>query len=216
VGWSQRLGVRGVRLDHRVEVDQLAAGGWDITRLDARLGAPVGSRMEVSAEYFRDHLNWTDIPLDSLTARIDSFTSPRERLTTGGSYQLGMAYVSADLTLLLSGNDIRGKTYSGSLRLPELARRVAFGGMISYWTVESGTGVVIGPALDIRLGRLRSRAGYQYFQSSFNGVSTATHGADLSVTAPWGRQLESVVGITLRYGPNLKSQNAYSSLRLTF
>jgi hypothetical protein len=211
LGWSQRLGLRRVRLDHRIEVDRSEIGGWGMTRLDARVGVPVGSRLEVSAEYFRDRLDWWNLPLDSLTV-----SRSRERLTTGAGYQLADAYLSADLTLLLSGADVRGRTYSGSLRLPEIAGRAALGAVLSYWTMEGNTGLVVAPALDLRSGAVRSRLGYEYFRSTAQGVTTATHGADLNLMLPVAQRVESMLGVTLRYGQHLRSGNAYSSLRLTF
>jgi hypothetical protein len=216
LGWSQRLGILGVRLDHRVEVDRSDSGTWDLTRLDARVGVPLGSALEVSAGYFRDRLSWTDVPLDTLTAAFDTLISPRERFTAGAGVQVADMYLSADLTLRLSGAHISGHTYSGSLRLPEVAG-TAVGGVVSYWTGETGgTGLLAMPSLDVRLGGVRGRLGYEYFQFSLNGVASVTHGVDLNVTLPWARRLESVFGVNLRYGQNLRSESGYSSLRLVF
>jgi hypothetical protein len=209
LGWSQHLRVGGVRLDHLVEVDQSTTGSWNLTRLDVRTGIPMGSRFQVSAEYYRDRLWWWSSTPDSLLPTQD-------RVTTGASYQFGAGFISADATLLLSGTTVQGHTYSGSLQLPEIASRVSLGGAVSYWTLGTITGLVATPTLRWRLGLLRPSLTYEFFRSTTPNTTSISHGGILGFVIPWTRGLESSLRFTARYGQNVHSFGMYSSLRLFF
>ena len=124
LGWSQQLGLGGFRFDHLIELDQSASGGWDLTRLDARAAVPVTSGLQLNAEYFRDRLGWLNTAPDSLIVT-------RDRASGGASYQFGAGFVSADLTLLLSGTTGQGRTDSGSHSLPRLAGSLSGSGAVS-------------------------------------------------------------------------------------
>ncbi len=209
LGWSQRVRLGGVRLDHMLEFDRSVGGGWSMTRLDVRGGVPVGSRLELSAEYWRDRLHWWDTLPDSLVPS-------RERASGGLSYRLGPAYVSGDVTFLLSGTQVQGHTYSGSLQAPLFAGRASFGGSASYWTLGTISGVVATPTFAWQLGGVRPTLTYEFFRSSVAGTTTVSHGGTAALSAPLAQQLEALLQLRVRYGQNVRSAGLYSSLRVSF
>jgi hypothetical protein len=209
VGWSQRLRMGGARLEHMVEVDQSAGGGWSLTRFNVRTGVPLGSRLEVYAEYWRDRLHWWD-------PQPDSVIPSRDRASGGLSYRVGAAYVSLDATLQLSGAEVQGHTYSGSLRAPLLGDRASFAASASYWTQGTISGVVATPTFGWHLGAARPSLTYEFFRSSVAGTTTVSHGGTAAVSLPLARQLEWLLRLTARYGQNLRSAGLYSSLRVAF
>jgi hypothetical protein len=209
VGWSQRLRMGGARLEHLVEVDQSAGGGWSLTRLNVRTRVPLGSRLEAYAEYWRDRLHWWD-------PQPDSLIPSRERASGGLSYRVGAAYVSVDATLQLSGADVQGHTYSGSLHAPLLGDGASFAASASYWTQGTISGMVMTPTLGWRLGAARPSLTYEFFRSSVAGSTTVSHGGTAAVSLPLGRRLEWLLRLTARYGQHLRSAGLYSSLRVMF
>jgi len=209
VGWSQQLGLGSLRLDHLIELDQSTAGGWSLTRLDARAAVPVTSGLQLSAEYFRDRLGW-------LNTTPDSLFPTQDRATGGASYQFGSGFVSANVTLLLSGTTVQGRTYSGSLSLPRVAGSVSFSGAVSYWALGASTGVVATPTLAWRLGSLRPSLTYEFFRSTAVNISSISHGGEFALMLPLQRGLEAMLRLTARYGQNVQSFGLYSSLRLSF
>lgn len=209
VGWSQRLILGGARLDHLMEVDRSATGAWSMTRLSARAAVPVGSGFEVSAEYWRDRLHWWDtLP--------DSVAPSRERASAGLSYGSRGMWLSGDVTLLLSGTDVQGHSYAGSLRFPLLGGRAWLGGAASYWSLGSISGLVATPNLSWQLGPVRPSLTYEFFRSSAAGTSSTSHGGVAAVSVPLARRLQWLLQLRMRYGQNLQSAGLYSSLRVTF
>jgi hypothetical protein len=209
LGWSQQLALGSVRLDHAIELDQTAGGGWSLTRFDARAAVPVTAGLQLSAEYYRDRLGWLDIASDSLLPRED-------RASASASYQFGAGFVSAGVTLLVSGTTVQGHTYSGSLAFPRVVGPLSFSGAVSYWSLGASSGLVATPTVAWRLRTLRPSLTYEFFRSTAAGVSSISHGGNLSLALPLARGLESIVRLTVRYGQNVQSFGMYSSLRLSF
>jgi hypothetical protein len=209
VGFSQRLLVNGVRLDHLMEVDRGATGSWDLTRFYARAGVPLGSGLELSAEYWRDRLHWWDQQPDSLVPW-------RERASAGLNYGSGGMWISGDVTMLLSGTSVVGRTFTGSLRLPLFAGRVSLDGAASYWTQGTSSGLVATPTLAWQLGAVRPGLSYEFFRSQAMGATTTSHGGMASVSVPLAQRLQWLLQLRVRYGQNLQSAGLYSSLRVTF
>ena len=210
VGWSQRLRVSGVRLDHLMEFDRNATGAWTLGRFYARAGVPLTSGLELSADYWRDQLNWWDVQPDSVVV------PSRERASTGLSYGSRGVWVSADVTLLLSGTQVDGHTYSGSLRFPLLGDRISLSGTGSYWTRGTTSGVVASPSLAWRLGAARPSLTYEFFRSATAGTAVVSHSGIASVSLPLAQRLQWLLQLRARFGQNLQSAGLYSSLRVTF
>ncbi len=209
VGWSQRLGLGGVRLDHLMELDRQVDGGWKLERLDARAAAPLASRIELSAEYFRDRLGSWGAPPDSEIAGTD-------RLLAGARYRFPGGWLSGDVAWLAPAGGSRGRSYSAQLQLPELAGAVSLKGSVSYWTMGGNRGLVAIPQLGWPRGPGQPTIAYEMYRSSVAAASTVSHGGEVMLRLPVGEQVEWLLRLSARYGQNLRSAGIVSSLRLAF
>jgi hypothetical protein len=125
-------------------------------------------------------------------------------------------WISADVTLLLSGTQVDGHTYSGSLRFPLLGDRVSLSGSGSYWTSGTASGLVASPSVAWQLGAARPSLTYEFFRSGTGGTAVVSHSGIASVSLPLAQRLQWLLQLRTRFGQNLQSVGLYSSLRVTF
>lgn len=208
---AMRLRVGRFSLTHDLELAPPSPDGrWEISRFVLRGSVPVGPRGYAYASAVSDRFT----PLD--TTVVLQFAR-RERVTSGYSVSLtNGTFVDVNASVNEPTGDTRGFAAGATVSVPRLVGSGTFSFHTSWFDDGQGTGILATPAVEYRVGTMRLRGGYQFYQVSQPAYSMQTHGVDLRLWKPFGPRSNAVIQLTDRFGHNMHSTTVYTSFEVRF
>ena len=206
-GWSQRLTVKRVSLDQKLQMDRNPeTGTWSLTRLRLRASVGLDHRVRVHAGVVRRR---------SPFLRLGDLLSDAERNegSVGLSVMGAVGSFSVDVASTGWNGEERGTAVSGSVgyRLG----RVQLHGSGRRWARQGSSSLSAAPGVSFSWGSLRSRLGYQYYRTQ--GLTTLTSQAgDLSLSAPLSGGWRMTARIRQQWGSSFSGTYLRTSLSRSF
>jgi hypothetical protein len=210
-GLSQRLSVGKVHLTQSVQLDRDdAADTWKLSRLDLRASSGLGRNLNAYAGYSRRQPSFFGTALAPFSLR-------RDRANVGLTLFAGSGSFGADVTVSEVEGGERYYAYSPSLTFPRTALLgIGLSAFGTYWTAGDRKGYMAAPSLARSFGRVRTRAGYQYYRSEDTRSVIVSHAVDAMIAFPLSRAVEGSLRALLGRGENLRSTGIYGGVRLRF
>lgn len=211
VDWSTRLNAGSIGMVQELEVSPPEGGGaWSVSRFNVRASAPIGAALVLYASAVSDR----PPPLDSAWALT---RERRENVAAGFSYRAGN-WMYADLNASVNAprDSTRGYTVGSMLAFPDVIGSVSASLTGNYFTQGAISGVTAMSSADFRVRSTWMRVGLQYLRSQGAGYSINTFGADFRVSRSITSRADWVTQVTTRYGANLQSATAFSSIEVRF
>jgi hypothetical protein len=211
LGWSQYVGLQGLDLNGRVELDRDPLGNRVVlTRARVDVRQRVGTGLFLNARYVLRR------PYTTLgSTRFSSVT--RMQGSVGATAAGRMGHVSFTAGINRLSNGALSQNYSAAFAL---ARSPIWSldvhGSGSYWKGPSQSGVAASVGLSRSFGRGRVRTGYSYYRASFLRGGFISHALDGGIELPLTRRLRASLRARFEQSEHLRNLALYSGLSLGF
>lgn len=173
-GWSQRLTVKRVSFDQKLQVDRNPeTGSWTLARLRLRASVALEDRVRIHAGVVRRKASF--LRQDDLLS-----DSQRDEGNVGLSVMGEAGSLSANIGSTGWSGEERGTALSGSAAYRLGGAQLHGSGR--WWSRAGSSSLSLAPGLSFRWRSFRTRLGYQYYETK--GLTTlVSHAGDASVTS---------------------------------